>query len=80
MRSTQALFETPTVRRVLRTLWRVARLGCPVCGLGRLSDGFFRIRPRCEVCGVAFERLPGEFTGGMGLNAAIATRRPSPSR
>lgn len=71
MRPGRGAFETPTIHRVLRTLWRVARLRCPVCGFGRVSDGFFRIRPRCEVCGVAFERFPGEFTGGMGLNAVV---------
>lgn len=71
MSSLQPLFETPTIGRVARTLWRVVRLRCPVCGLGRLSDGPFRMRERCEACDVAFERLPGEFTGGMGLNSLV---------
>lgn len=71
MRPRPSNIEPPGADRMLRTLWRVLRLRCPVCGRGRLSDGFFHIRPRCEVCGVAFERLPGEFTGGMGINAVL---------
>ncbi len=58
--------------RVLRTAWLVVRMRCPSCGLGRLSSGLFSILPRCTACGVVFERAPGEFTGGMGLNS-VAT-------
>jgi len=28
--------------------------GCPRCGRGKLFDGFLKLRPRCEVCGLDF--------------------------
>jgi uncharacterized protein (DUF983 family) len=28
---------------------------CPRCGEGRLFQGFLRLRPRCEVCGLDFQ-------------------------
>ncbi|HEX7127266.1 MAG TPA: DUF983 domain-containing protein [Thermodesulfobacteriota bacterium] len=71
MSSLQPLFEVPTIGRVARVMWLVLRLRCPACGLGPLSDGPFRMRARCSACHVAFERLPGEFTGGMGLNSLV---------
>jgi uncharacterized protein (DUF983 family) len=73
MPATRLPLEPPgLVWRVLRTLWLVTRLRCPVCGLGRLRGRGLRVNARCGVCGVVFERSPGEFTGGMGLNS-VAT-------
>lgn len=63
--------EPPGFRSILGTLVRVMLLRCPNCGRGRLSDGFFRMRQRCDVCGVVFERSPGEFTGAMGINSVV---------
>ncbi len=59
------------MREILRTMLRVTLLRCPDCGLGRLSSGPLSVRERCAVCDVAFERSPGEFTGGMGLNSVF---------
>lgn len=28
---------------------------CPRCGSGRLFQGFLKIKPRCDVCGLDFE-------------------------
>jgi hypothetical protein len=62
-RARSPLDEPGLLWRALRTGWLVTRLRCPVCGLGRLSDGPFRMRERCEACDVRFERAAGEFTG-----------------
>jgi uncharacterized protein (DUF983 family) len=73
MPATRLPLEPPGLLwRVLRTLWLVTRLRCPVCGLGRLRGRGLRVNARCLACGVVFERSPGEFTGGMGLNS-VAT-------
>lgn len=35
--------------------WRVGiRARCPRCGEGHLFDGFLKLAPRCEVCGLDF--------------------------
>ena len=38
------------VRAALRGL-------CPRCGQGRLFDGFLKVRPECEVCGLDFSTI-----------------------
>lgn len=57
----------------MRTFWLVLRLRCPSCGLGRMADGFFALGRSCVVCGVAFERDPGEVTGGICVNSMATT-------
>jgi uncharacterized protein (DUF983 family) len=58
-------------------LWRAVRLRCPVCGLGRLFRGWFRMYPTCEHCGFRFERGPGYWLGSIyvnyGLTAVLVT-------
>lgn len=57
---------------VLSTLFASAvRLRCPACHKGPLFDGFFKVNPRCVVCGQTFSMAPGEFTGGVYLNYAL---------
>lgn len=35
--------------------WRVGIRGrCPRCGEGRLFDGFLKLAPKCEVCGLDY--------------------------
>lgn len=34
--------------------WAGARGRCPRCGEGRLFDGFLKLAPACEVCGLDF--------------------------
>lgn len=38
-----------------------------------MGDGFFALHPRCLVCGVVFERDPGEVTGGIWVNSMATT-------
>jgi uncharacterized protein (DUF983 family) len=38
-----------------------------------MGQGFFSIRHHCPVCGVVFERDPGEVTGGMAINMVISS-------
>jgi uncharacterized protein (DUF983 family) len=60
----------PRARRS-EVLARVVRLRCPHCGVGRLYEGLFRMRPACAVCGFHFEREPGFFVGAIYLNYAV---------
>ncbi len=58
-------------------LARSLRLRCPQCGQGPLFAGWLRMHPRCEHCGLAFQREPGFFLGAIyfnyGLTALIIT-------
>ena len=47
----------PKVRQVL---WRGWRRRCPQCGEGRLFESWFRMARDCMVCGLRFERRPGD--------------------
>ncbi len=68
------LLDRPSATwRILRTAWLVARLRCPSCGLGRMGEGGLAIHPRCPVCGVVFERDPGEVAGGIWMNSMATT-------
>jgi uncharacterized protein (DUF983 family) len=40
----------------LRPFGRALRLRCPHCGRGKLFSSWFRMRPRCPVCGLKVER------------------------
>jgi uncharacterized protein (DUF983 family) len=62
------------------TAWRAVvalayglALICPVCHRGRMGRSFFQLRERCPVCGVVFERNPGEVTGGMAINMVLSS-------
>jgi uncharacterized protein (DUF983 family) len=63
--------------RLWQILGRSLRLRCPACGRGRLFAGWFRMRPKCDHCGLAFEREPGFFLGSIyvnyGLTAVLVT-------
>lgn len=38
-----------------QSIWRVGLQGrCPRCGQGRLFDGFLKLAPRCNVCGLDY--------------------------
>ena len=50
------LSPSPLVRTALR---RGLRKRCPHCGRGRLFSGWSHIE-RCSVCGLVFERNPGD--------------------
>jgi uncharacterized protein (DUF983 family) len=44
------------LNRSLRLFSRALRLRCPHCGRGKLFTSWFRMRPRCPVCGLKVER------------------------
>jgi uncharacterized protein (DUF983 family) len=57
----------------MRPVLRAAALACPRCGRGRLFErffgrGFFRMRPACDQCGLAFTREPGFYLGSIYIN------------
>jgi uncharacterized protein (DUF983 family) len=55
----------------LGVLGRGLRLRCPACGLGKLYDHGFHMRPTCPYCHVRFERAYGESLGGITINAML---------
>ncbi len=54
-----------------RALWRGLRKKCPVCGGGKLFDGWFKMKERCPTCAFAFEREDGFFLGAFVVNVAV---------
>jgi uncharacterized protein (DUF983 family) len=67
----------PTHSLYLTMLARALRLRCPRCGQGVLFLGWFRMRSRCDWCGLIYEREPGFFLGSIyvnyGLTAVLTT-------
>jgi uncharacterized protein (DUF983 family) len=52
-------------------LLRAFRLRCPVCGVGRLFSGWFRMPERCSHCRFRFERGPGYWLGSIYVNYGL---------
>ncbi|HEY1350296.1 MAG TPA: DUF983 domain-containing protein [Ktedonobacteraceae bacterium] len=50
---------------------RGLRLRCPVCGRGKIFQGFLKTYQRCPVCHFTYEREPGYYTGAMALNLIV---------
>lgn len=50
---------------VFRQVAAALRMRCPRCCRGAVWGAPFRMHGRCPVCGLAFEREPGYFTGAM---------------
>lgn len=61
----------PGFRRMARVLGRAARLVCPRCGATPMFQGWFTMRPACELCGLRFERAQGYFVGAIYLNYTL---------
>jgi uncharacterized protein (DUF983 family) len=55
-----------------RVLVRGLRKRCPRCGERNIFETFFRLKPRCPVCDLRFEREEGGFLGAMALNYLVA--------
>ena len=51
-------------------LARGLRKRCPRCGRGKVFRTFFKMNDACSVCGYAFLREPGYWTGAMTVNIA----------
>ncbi|HLU82864.1 MAG TPA: DUF983 domain-containing protein, partial [Trueperaceae bacterium] len=45
---------------------------CPNCGEGSLFMGLYKVREKCEVCAVRFERDTGAWLGAMVVAYALA--------
>jgi len=56
----------------MRRLGAILTLRCPRCLEGKVWRGFLSMHERCPVCGLAFEREPGYFTGAMVVSYALA--------
>jgi uncharacterized protein (DUF983 family) len=41
-------------------LRRGAAARCPICGQGRIFDGYLSLRPACQICGTALGQLPAD--------------------
>jgi len=50
---------------------RGLRLRCPVCGKGKIFQGFLQTHERCPVCHFVYEREPGYYTGAMAVNLIV---------
>lgn len=46
--------QEPTHPQTERPYWAGATGRCPHCGEGHLFDGFLKLAPRCDVCGLDF--------------------------
>lgn len=52
---------------------------CPSCHKGKVLDGFFSIRPRCQKCNYNFYPEPGFYVGAIAVGfllAAVTTVPP----
>ncbi len=47
-------------RRIAGALWRGLSRRCPHCGRGPIFSGWAHHLDRCAVCGLVFERNPGD--------------------
>lgn len=50
---------------IARRLWAALLMRCPRCCKGGVYKAPLRMRERCPVCDLKFEREPGYFTGAM---------------
>jgi uncharacterized protein (DUF983 family) len=53
---------------------RALLLRCPRCGAAGVTDGWFKLRERCGVCGLGLRRAPDndEWFGGYFINLIIS--------
>jgi len=56
-----------------RAIWRGLSKRCPRCGEGRLIDGFYRVRKRCDRCDLEFEKEVGDHLGIIYISTAVQT-------
>ena len=56
-----------------QAIWRGLSKRCPRCGEGRLIDGFYRVRKRCDQCDLEFEKEVGDHLGIIYISTAVQT-------
>ncbi len=54
-----------------RLLGRALARRCPVCGVGKPFEGWFRMLPNCPHCGHHYERESGYWVSAMIVNTAV---------
>ena len=59
------------MKRFLLSLCRGLIGRCPLCGRGRLFHSYYKVRERCDHCGVHFEPTSGQSTGAMAINLVL---------
>ena len=52
-------------------LARAVRLKCPQCGESKLFHHWVLMYPKCEHCGLTYEREPGYFLGSIYVNYGL---------
>jgi uncharacterized protein (DUF983 family) len=55
----------------LGLLSRGLRQRCPVCGKGKIFQGWLKTYERCPVCHFTYEREPGYYTGAIAANLIL---------
>ena len=58
---------------VARALARGLAKRCPHCGINKIFEGFYRVRPSCTTCGLRFRRPSENHLGVMYLTTAVQT-------
>ena len=61
--------SAPVPRNVL--LSRAVRLKCPQCGASKLFHHWVLMYPKCDYCGLTYEREPGYFLGSIYINYGL---------
>lgn len=59
------------MKRFLLSVWRGLIGRCPLCGRGKLFYAYYKVRERCDHCGVRYEPTSGQSTGGMAINLVL---------
>jgi uncharacterized protein (DUF983 family) len=54
-----------------KILLRGFKLRCPACGQGALYQSAFKMRERCEFCGLVYGREQGYFVGAIYINVMV---------
>ncbi len=55
----------------LRLLGRGLAVSCPVCGSRGTHASFTKMKDRCDVCTLRFERIEGHSIGYVGINTIV---------
>lgn len=72
MRALDAAVYAMPMLRIVRTFMRGLTLACPHCGGRGNFTGYFNMRRRCKTCNLDFDRNPGSYIGGIGLNTVFS--------
>jgi uncharacterized protein (DUF983 family) len=64
---------TRSLPRSLTLFARALRLRCPNCGQGKPFVSWLRMRPQCEVCGIAYERGEDGYQVGSYMFNIVAS-------